>query len=336
MAVLLLASVGSANAFWKDYGVWWGGNDLCRGGYTEATCKPPMLSPELGQNLSCTYYHSTTGCCCQGLVWAPDRPDVTATANGNSVNLSWNEDPGANSYGLYWGDTPDFKWFDERYFKVDGNTFTHGNLNYNTDYYYVVIAYGTYGSKVSQVVKATSGADPAPNPNPDPDPAPVPDPGSPMASIDAHLSNQGSFDIQRWATRQGGFWDGQKWLSGNFNGDGVTDLANVFNDGGETSIDVHLSDGGNFDIQRWATKQGGFWDGQKWLSGDFNGDGVTDLTNVFNDGGETSIDVHLSDGGSFGIQRWATKQGGFWDSQKWSAGDFNGDGQIDTTKVFSE
>jgi hypothetical protein len=167
-----LVSVAPASAFWKDYGVWWGGNDLCRGGYTEAMCKPPLLPPELGQNLSCNYYHSTTGCCCQGLVWAPDRPEVTATVSGNSIRLSWNEDPGANSYGVYWGDNPDFKWFDERYFKVDGNSFTHNNLNYNTDYYYVVIAWGTYGDRVSQEVKATTGTEPAPAPAPSPDPPP--------------------------------------------------------------------------------------------------------------------------------------------------------------------
>ncbi len=98
----------------------------------------------------------------------------------------------------------------------------------------------------------------------------------------------------RWATRQGGFWNTQQWLSGDFNGDGKDDFAKVFNDGGLASIDVHLSSGSGFSFSRWATRQGGFWDAQKWLSGDFNGDGKDDFAKVFNDGGLASIDVHLS------------------------------------------
>ncbi|MDZ8096111.1 MAG: zinc-dependent metalloprotease family protein, partial [Nostoc sp. DedQUE05] len=155
-----------------------------------------------------------------------------------------------------------------------------------------------------------------------------------LASIDTHLSNGGSFDIQRWATGQGGFWDAQKWLVGNFNADGKDDLVNVFNDGGLASIDTHLSNGESFDSQRWATGQGGFWDAQKWLVGNFNADGKDDLVNVFNDGGLASIDTHLSNGESFDSQRWATGQGGFWDTQNWLVGDFNADGKDDLVNVF--
>jgi len=157
-----------------------------------------------------------------------------------------------------------------------------------------------------------------------------------LASIDVHLSTGAGFGIARWATRQGGFWDQQKWIAGDFNGDGRADLANVFNDGGLASIDVHVSTGASFGIARWATRQGGFWDAQKWSAGDFNGDGRADLANVFNDGGLASIDVHLSTGASVGIARWATRQGGFWDAQKWVAGDFNGDGRADLANVFND
>ncbi|MCC5661343.1 hypothetical protein LC608_31205 [Nostoc sp. XA010] len=157
-----------------------------------------------------------------------------------------------------------------------------------------------------------------------------------LASIDTHLSNGESFAIQRWATGQGGFWDTQKWLVGDFNADGKDDLVNVFNDGGLASIDTHLSNGESFAIQRWATGQGGFWDTQKWLVGDFNADGKDDLVNVFNDGGLATIDTHLSNGESFAIQRWATGQGGFGDTQKWLVGDFNADGKDDLVNVFND
>ncbi len=159
------------------------------------------------------------------------------------------------------------------------------------------------------------------------------------ATIDVHLSDgNGKFAMQRWATQQGGFWNSQQWFTGDFNGDGFTDVAKAFNDYGYATVDVHLSDGnGKFIIQRWATQQGGFWDTQKWFTGDFNGDGFTDVAKAFNDYGYATIDVHLSDGnGKFTIQRWATQQGGFWDAQKWFAGDFNGDGFADVAKAFND
>lgn len=160
--------------------------------------------------------------------------------------------------------------------------------------------------------------------------------GNATTCIDMHLSNGSSFGIQRWASGQGGFWSAQQWVVGDFNGDGKADLAKVFNDGGSASIDVHLSTGSSFGMARWATRQGGFWDAQKWLAGDFNGDGKADLANAFNDGGSATIDMHLSSGSSFGIARWATQQGGFWDAQKWAVGDFNGDGLADLAKVLND
>ena len=142
------------------------------------------------------------------------------------------------------------------------------------------------------------------------------------ASIDVWLSTGSTFAQHRWATQQGGFWNTQKWLAGDFDGDGRTDLANVFGDLGQISIDVHRSTGVTFTMNRWATRQGGFWDAQKWLAGDFDGDGRADLANVFNDLGVTSIDVHRSTGAAFLFQRWATGASGFWDAQKWLTGRF--------------
>ncbi|WP_255452687.1 M12 family metallopeptidase [Aquimarina sp. RZ0] len=157
-----------------------------------------------------------------------------------------------------------------------------------------------------------------------------------QASIDVHISNSTSFTMRRWATKQGGFWDAQKWVTGDFNGDGKDDFAKVFNDGGKASIDVHLSTGTGFIMKRWATKQGGYWDAQKWVTGDFNGDGKDDFAKSFKDSGKASIDVHISSGSSFTLRRWATQQGGFWDAQKWMTGDFNGDGKDDFAKVFKD
>ena len=157
-----------------------------------------------------------------------------------------------------------------------------------------------------------------------------------LASMDVHLSNGSGFNIERWATRQGGFADTQQWLVGDFNGDGRDDLVKPFNDNGLASIDVHLSNGSGFNIERWATQQGGFWNSQKWLVGDFNGDGQDDLAKSFVDNNQATIDIHLAKNSSFVFNRGATRQGGFWDTQQWIAGDFNGDGRDDLGKAFGD
>ncbi len=162
------------------------------------------------------------------------------------------------------------------------------------------------------------------------------------AIIDVHLSNGSSFSMKRWATYQGGYWNSQKWMSGDFDGDGKDDLAKAFNDArinSDAIIDVHLSNGSSFSMKRWATYQGGYWDTQKWMSGDFDGDGKDDLAKAFNDArinSDAIIDVHLSNGSSFSMKRWATYQGGYWNSQKWMAGDFDGDGKDDLAKAFND
>jgi Ca2+-binding RTX toxin-like protein len=115
-----------------------------------------------------------------------------------------------------------------------------------------------------------------------------------LASIDVHLSSGGEFTLQRWATQQGGFWDAQKWTTGDFNADGRDDMAKAFNDSHLASIDVHLSTSSGFTFQRSATQQGGYWDAQKWVAGDFNGDGVDEMAKAFNDSHLASIDTHIS------------------------------------------
>ncbi len=156
------------------------------------------------------------------------------------------------------------------------------------------------------------------------------------ASIDVWLSNGTTFVQQRWATQQGGFWDKQKWLAGDFDGDGFTDLANVFGDLNQISIDVHLSTGSAFTVQRWATRQGDFWDAQQWVAGDFDADRHTDLCNVFQDMNQTSFDLHRSTGSSFVYQRWGTRKAPFAATQKWLSGAFENDAADALLVVFDD
>ncbi len=155
-----------------------------------------------------------------------------------------------------------------------------------------------------------------------------------LASIDIHRSTGNAFYVGNWADMQGDFPIDQQWFSGDFNGDGFDDVGNAFGGARRSNIDIYTSLGSSFDMSRWMSMRSPFDPEQKWIVGDFNGNGRDDLASVFADNGRTSIDVYLSNGSGFQQRRWATQLGTFYDAQSWFAGDFNGDGRDDLSKVI--
>lgn len=154
-------------------------------------------------------------------------------------------------------------------------------------------------------------------------------------SLDVYLSNGNTFAKTRMLTKYAP-WAASHWNNGDFNGDGKMDIARWWADAGHFTVDVLISNGTQLTPQRWATKQGGFFDAMTWHVGDFNGDGKTDLIKHWNDGGMFTADAHLSTGQAFNMVRFATKQGGYWVGMQWQPGDFNGDGKDDLIKQFND
>ncbi|WP_109852517.1 M12 family metallopeptidase [Aquimarina sp. AU58] len=161
------------------------------------------------------------------------------------------------------------------------------------------------------------------------------------ASIDVRVSNGSNFFSRRWATRVGPYWNAlyQKWVVGDFDGNGKDDIGQIYNDAHRATINVRISNGSSFSNHRWATRYGSYTKegSQKWGAGDFDGDGADDIFVAEDFLGNANLSVYKSSGSDFGLPyRKGTQQGGYWPSQQWRVGDFNGDGYYDFLKAFHD
>src|SRR5262249_23008537 len=150
-------------------------------------------------------------------------------------------------------------------------------------------------------------------------------------TLTLRLSAGSSLAPQRhWAVNQGPWIDTTTWLAGDFNGDGLCDVAAIWNDGGMATFTVFPSTGSGFGpAVDWAKRDGGWADNIKWVAGDFDGDGFTDIAAIWNDGGMNTITVRRSVRTAFQTSHWRIRTGGWMNSTKWVAGDFDGDGRFD-------
>ncbi len=118
-----------------------------------------------------------------------------------------------------------------------------------------------------------------------------------------------------------GQWTEQ--VSGDFNGDGLADLAGYSESSGRWFVST--SSGTAFDTALWAelARTTGW---ETWVVGDFNRDGRDDLAGYHGDDGTWW--VGLADGTTFAFSVWAD----FYTADGWTdrlVGDFNGDGRAD-------
>ncbi len=130
-----------------------------------------------------------------------------------------------------------------------------------------------------------------------------------------------------------------KFLTGDFNGDGKTDLALVYPDPTSLTIYIAQSNGnGSFTLESPQTFTGEAWNNFNPLAGDFNGDGKTDLgfTTVCNFattscsvGDNNSLYVATSSGGVFTMGARQNLSASGWTDYMVFAGDLNSDGKTD-------
>lgn len=175
-----------------------------------------------------------------------------------------------------------------------------------------------------------------------PDMYPCPSSSS-RAVVWGHHGHGNGFAHRSTYDRMAGFDPNQKWLSGDFDGDGRDDLAmieGVWDDdqGREVAlVTTYLAVDSRFEYQSWHQRLAGFWDEQQWLGGDVDGDGKDDLVNVYGvvvDGVvRAAAWAHHSTGTGFEFMSSHDTMAQFWTGQKWQMGDFDGDGKHDLVNI---
>ncbi|MEU3898481.1 trypsin-like serine protease [Streptomyces sp. NPDC045251] len=164
--------------------------------------------------------------------------------------------------------------------------------------------------------------------------------------------------VREWDSATGGSWSWSrsKAFSGDFNGDGRSDVGVLYDYGTEADGTNHTglwtltSNGSGFGkpVKVWdnVTDDGPSWDWDrsKVVSGDFDGDGRDDVGVLYDNGqrsdgaNHTTLWTFTSSGTDFGgpVRKWDSATGGSW---SWSyskpfAGDFDGDGRSDVGVLY--
>ncbi|MFF9759268.1 trypsin-like serine protease, partial [Streptomyces caelestis] len=138
--------------------------------------------------------------------------------------------------------------------------------------------------------------------------------------------------------------------SGDFNGDGRTDVAALYDNGvsleggNRTSLYTFLSNSTGFDapVRNWISSGSFTWSKSRLTAGDYNGDGKDDIA-VLYDGGQaedgrdmTSVYTLTSKGTGFvaPAKTW-TSPGSFnWSASRPTSGDYNADGKDDIAILY--
>ncbi|MEV7130966.1 FG-GAP-like repeat-containing protein [Streptomyces sp. NPDC093260] len=148
-------------------------------------------------------------------------------------------------------------------------------------------------------------------------------------------------------------WSSSTLTSGDYNGDGKSDIGVLYNYGegadgkNRTKLWLFTSTGSDFQAPKIVWDSGSTswnWNSSKLTSGDYNGDGKSDIGVLYNYGqtvdgrNHTGLWAFNSTGDGFQapVKVWDSGSDSWnWNASKVSSGDFNGDGKMDVAVLYN-
>ncbi|MFD8500943.1 trypsin-like serine protease [Amycolatopsis sp. NPDC059657] len=142
-----------------------------------------------------------------------------------------------------------------------------------------------------------------------------------------------------------GNWESYRatWISGDFNGDGRTDLAANYNYGGgvvRIFVAYSTESGTVNPVEKWYSGPNNYAaENARWVAGDYNGDGRADIAGLY-DLGNANTKMFTWYGTATGFldpaATWETGNGN-WElgRSRWVSGDYNGDGRTDLGAFYN-
>lgn len=119
------------------------------------------------------------------------------------------------------------------------------------------------------------------------------------------------------------------WLTGDMDGDGLTDILQPWNNNGQLGLIVYRSTGTGYTTAFSSSNMGAGSPAVAWRTGDADGDGRTDLIQLWNNNGWLGLTVFRSTGTGYSLWFNNSNMGQGSPARAWLTGDMDGDGRTD-------
>lgn len=125
------------------------------------------------------------------------------------------------------------------------------------------------------------------------------------------------------------------WRTGDADGDGRTDLIQLWNNGGRLGLTVFRSTGTGYSVWFSSSNMGQGSGAVAWLTGDMNGDGLTDIFQAWNNNGNLGLIAYRATGTGYTTAFSSGNLGQGAAAIAFLTGDMNGDGLTDIFQVWN-
>jgi len=124
-------------------------------------------------------------------------------------------------------------------------------------------------------------------------------------------------------------------LSGDMDGDGMTDVLHPWSNNGILGLHVYRSTGTSYVTAFTSGNMGQGAAALAWLTGDMDGDGLTDILQPWNNNGNLALIVYRSTGTGYTTAFTSSNLGAGSAALAWRTGDADGDGRTDLIQLWN-